>query len=129
MIDFRTHVALLVMSFLTWGFFVLLGLPDYYQHWPLPAQLAILPAVTLLYVPLAPWLLRRFPDGRPRRNARWLALYLTVPLFLYDFVYLVVLGNETLGFVFRYWYLSFFYVSFWLQFPWAARRMERGFRT
>ncbi len=109
---------------MTWGFFVLLGLPDDYQHWPLVAQLLILPAVTALYVPLTPWLLRRFPNRDHRRNALWLALYLTVPLFIYDVVYIVIIGGDTMSFVFRYWYLSFFYVSFWIQFPWLARRMN-----
>lgn len=123
MLDLRTHLALLAMSFATWGLFVILGLPDYYQQWPLLAKLAILPAVTALYMPLAPWLLRRFPTQDHRRNAGWLALYLTVPLFIYDYVYIVVIGGDDLSFVFRYWYLSFFYLSFWLQFPWLARRM------
>lgn len=124
MLDFKTHLSLLAMSFLTWGFFVVLGLPDYYQQWPLTAQLAILFAVTALYVPLTPRLLRRFPDRAYRRNARWLALYLTVPLFIYDYVYIVVIGGDDLSFVFRYWYLSFFYFSFWLQFPMIAGRMK-----
>lgn len=125
MLDLKTHLSLLAMSFATWGFFVLLGLPDYYQHWPLAAQLLILPVVTALYIPLTPWLLRHcFPTRDHRRNARWLALYLTVPLFCYDVVYIVVIGGEEMRFVLRYWYLSFFYVSFWIQFPWLARRMK-----
>jgi hypothetical protein len=124
MLDLRMHLSLLAMSFLTWGLFVILGLPDYYQHWPLLAQLLILPAVTALYVPLTPWLLHRFPTRDHRRNALWLALYLTLPLFIYDVVYIVVIGGDTPGFVLRYWYLSFFYVSFWIQFPWLARRMK-----
>lgn len=124
MIDVRTHLALLVMSLLTWGFFLILGLPNYYQQWPLPARIAILFVVTALYVPLTPWLLRRFPSRDHLRNARWLALYLTLPLFFYDYVYIVVIGGDDLGFVFRYWYLSFFYFSFWLQFPLLARRMK-----
>lgn len=124
----KAHATLLAMSVLTWAFFVLLGLPHYYQHWPLAAQLAILPAVSTLYLWLAPWLLRRlpFPDRDHRRNALWLALYLTVPLFVCDVLYIRLLGGEDWGFLLRYWYLSFFYVSFWLQFPWSARRMIRA---
>lgn len=126
MISPRAHLALLVMSFFTWAFFVLVGLPDYYQSWPFGAQVAIVIAVTLAYFPLTAWILGFFRDGRHVKNSLWLAFYLTLPLFLYDYVWIVLWGDDDLTFVFRYWYLSLFYFSFWLQMPlvgwWMTRR-------
>ncbi|ABW27773.1 hypothetical protein AM1_2773 [Acaryochloris marina MBIC11017] len=55
------------------------------------------------------------------KNSFWLALYLTVPLFIYDYVFIVLLGGDNMTFIFRYWYLSVFYFSFWVQFPLTAR--------
>ncbi|BDM82502.1 hypothetical protein AM10699_53630 [Acaryochloris marina MBIC10699] len=117
----KTHLALLLMSFLTWGFFVLLGLPDYYQSWPFSAKVAACIAVTILYIPLAPFILKRMDNKQYVKNSFWLALYLTVPLFIYDYVFIVLLGGDNMTFIFRYWYLSVFYFSFWVQFPLTAR--------
>lgn len=117
----KTHLALLLMSFVTWGFFVLLGLPDYYQSWPFSAKVAICIAVTILYLPLAPFILRQMDNKDYVINSLWLALYLTLPLFIDDYVFIVLIGGDDLSFIFRYWYLSFFYCSFWVQFPLTAR--------
>ena len=116
----KTHLLLLLMSFLTWGFFVLLGLPDYYQSWSFSAKVAACIAVTILYFPLTPLILKLMEKGNYVKNSLWLALYLTLPLFIYDYVFIVSIGGDDLTFVFRYWYLSFFYFSFWIQFPLIA---------
>lgn len=113
------------MSFLTWGIFVLIGLPDYYQSWSFSAQIAICIAVTVLYIPLTPFILRLIENEDYLKNSLWLAFYLTLPLFIYDYVFIVLIGGDDLSFVFRYWYLSFFYFSFWVQFPVIAKLMMR----
>lgn len=122
-LSFKTHFSLLIMSFVTWGFFVLIGLPDYYQSWSFSAQIIICIAVTILYIPLTPNILKRIDQKNHLKNSLWLALYLTLPLFIYDYVFIVLIGGDNLSFVFRYWYLTFFYFSFWIQFPLIARFM------
>ncbi|MEM9620077.1 MAG: hypothetical protein AAF993_00415 [Pseudomonadota bacterium] len=120
----QRHLQLLVYSFLTWLTFYLIGLPDYYQSWPLWAKLLLLPLVTALYVPVTEYTLKRYwADKRYVANSKWLALYLTVPLFVYDYLLLAWYKGLGIGFVVPYWYLTFFYFSFWLQFPAVARRM------
>lgn len=122
----KTHCQLLAYSFVTWLSFYLLGLPDYYQQWYLWAKLAILPLVTALYFPFTRWALHRFwSDQRHLANSCWLAFYLTVPLFIYDYLLLALYKELGIGFVVPYWYLTFFYFSFWAQFPaigWAMQR-------
>ena len=121
----RRHLELLVYSFVTWLSFYLIGLPDYYQRWPLPAKFVLVGLVTWMYFPVTRMtLLRYWDDGQHRRNALWLALYLTLPLFFYDYLLLGVWMGLGIGFVVPYWYLTFFYFSFWRQFPFVARRME-----
>lgn len=123
----RKHVQLLAYSFVTWLSFYLIGLPDYYQQWPLWGKLIIVPLVIALYFPATRYMLERFwNDGRHKINARWLAFYLTVPLFIYDYLLLAVYKGLGIQFVFPYWYLTFFYFSFWIQFPYVARKMEQG---
>ena len=126
-LSLKNHLQLLAMSFVTWGFFVLVGLPDYYQSWPYDAQVLIVIAVNIIYIPLGRYLLRvAFPDKAYFKNSIWLAFYLTVPLFSYDVIFIGIIGKEGLAFIPKYWYLTFFYFSFWVQFPLIALLMEKN---
>ena len=120
------HFQLLVYSFFTWLSFYLVGLPEYYQQWPLWAKAVILPLVTLIYFPVTRYTLSNYWDNRSYfSNSCWLALYLTFPLFIYDYLLLAVYKELGIYFVIPYWYLTFFYVSFWIQFLYIGRKMER----
>lgn len=122
----KKHIQLLIYSFLTWLSFYIVGLPDYYQQWYFWAKLLALPAVTVLYFPMTRYTLKTYwHDGKHIVNACWLAFYLTLPLFIYDYLLLAVYKELGIRFVFSYWYLSFFYFSFWIQFPYIGWVMER----
>lgn len=126
----KKHAQLLMYSFVTWFTFYLLGLPEYYQQWYLWAKVVIVFAVTAVYFPITRITLKRYwDDGKHFRNSCWLALYLTLPLFVYDYLLLAVYKQLGIGFVVPYWYLTFFYFSFWLQFPYIGWKMERELRT
>lgn len=122
----KKHVQLLIYSFITWLSFYLIGLPDYYQQWPFWLKVVIVPLVTLMYFPVTSYSLNRYwKDGRHLRNSLWLAFYLTVPLFVYDYLLLALGWGLGISFVYPFWYLSFFYVSFWIQFPLIGWWMQR----
>ena len=127
-LSFKNHVYLLLMSFITWAIFVIIGLPDYYQSWSPNSKVIVCILVTILYVPLGAFLIKKmFPNREYFLNSLWLSLYLTVPLFLFDCVYIMgFIGEKNLLFVSKYWYLTFFYFSFWIQFPIAGLVMERN---
>ena len=119
---------------MTWFAFYLIGLPEYYQQWYLWAKVAILILVTLMYFPITRYTLDSYWDDRKHIvNSCWLALYLTLPLFVYDYLLLAWYKGLGIWFVVPYWYLTFFYFSFWLQFPatayWMLRREQRRFRA
>ena len=117
-LSFKTHVYLVVMSFITWGFFVLVGLPDYGQSWSYNLTAIVVIAITVFYIPFGEFLLKRmFQSNEYFKNSLWLAFYLTVPLFTYDTIFIGLIGGEGLAFLPKYWYLTFFYFSFWVQFP------------
>ncbi len=121
------HIQLLIYSFFTWFTFYLVGLPAYYQQWPLIAKLVILPAVTIAYFPITRYTLKKYwSNEKYLKNSCWLALYLTLPLFIYDYLLLAVYHKLGIQFVVPYWYLTFFYFSFWLQFPYIGWKMERA---
>ncbi len=122
----KKHLGLLIYSFITWLTFYLLGLPEYYQQYPFWVKLALVVIVTALYFPVTRMSLRKFwSNGDHQTHALWLALYLTLPLFVYDYLLLAWYKGYGIGFVIPFWYLTFFYFSFWIQFPFVARRLER----
>ncbi|CAF1362936.1 unnamed protein product [Rotaria magnacalcarata] len=125
MIGLKTHLTLLLIGFISWAIFVVIGLPDYYQSWSFTAKIVVCIVVTILYFPLAAFILRKIDNKEYFNNSLWLAFYLTLPLFIYDYTLIVLIGGDNLSFVFTYWYLSLFYVSFWIQFPFIGWSMEQ----
>ena len=127
---FKQHLKLLAYSFLTWFSFYLIGLPEYYQQWYFWAKVIVVFLVTGIYFPVTRYTLENYWDnGKHLVNSCWLALYLTLPLFTYDYLLLAVYKGLGIGFVFSYWYLSFFYVSFWIQFPAIGWWLEKSNQT
>jgi hypothetical protein len=121
----KKHVQFTIYSFFTWLIFYLCGLPDYFQSWPLWSKISICVLITLAYFPATVYSLKKFwDDNRYVKNSCWLALYLTLPLFVYDYLLLAVYKGLGIQFVFPYWYLTFFYFSFWIQFPLVAKWLE-----
>jgi len=113
----RKHLELLLYSFITWFAFYLLGLPDYYQSWYFELKVAICILVTIVYFPATYYTLNNYwSDGKHLGNSVWLALYLTLPLFIYDYLLLALYKGLGISFVIPYWYLTFFYFSFWCNF-------------
>ena len=126
-LSFKNHLALLLMSFITWGFFVIIGFPDYGQSWSYDFTVAVVIAITVLYVPLGKFITKKmFSNQEYFKNSLWLAFYLTVPLFTYDTIFIGVIGGEGMKFLPKYWYLTFFYFSFWIQFPLIGLLMEKN---
>ena len=124
------HCRLIAYSFVTWLSFYLIGLPDYYQSWPFWGKVVLCVLVTLLYFPVTAYSLRTFwDDGAYTKNALWLAFYLTLPLFVYDYLLLAVYKELGIMFVVPYWYLTLFYFSFWVQFPLVALWLNREMRA
>jgi hypothetical protein len=122
----KRHAQLLGYSFVTWLTFYLVGLPEYYQQWPQWSKIVLVVLVTVMYFPVTRYTLKTYwNDGRHTANSCWLALYLTVPLFVYDYLLLAYYKELGISFVIPYWYLTFFYFSFWLQFPYIAKQLER----
>lgn len=122
----RKHLYLILYSFVTWLVFYIIGLPEYYQHWFFEAKVAAVVAVTLIYFPWGRYCLKTlWDDGQHLKNSITLAFYLTLPLFIYDYLLLGWYKGLGIQFMFPYWYLSLFYFSFWIQIPFVAWLMEK----
>ena len=104
----------------SWAAFWAAGLPSYYQQYSrtfmiwLDAIVLIPLSVVFLLV------LRRAPQTRRIGLSLWMAFYFTVPLAVYDWLYCGVFLGHGLGFLWRYWYLSVYYVIPWPLLPGLA---------
>ncbi len=124
----KKHISLFTYAFVTWAIFYIIGLPDYYQSWMFETKIIICILVTGLYFPVTSQSLKKFwNNGHHFKNSFWLALYLTLPLFIFDYLLLGIYKGLGIKFVFPYWYLTFFYFSFWVQFPLIGYRMSKKY--
>jgi len=112
----REHLYLFYLATTCWTFFFLGGLwSDYYRTWPAWRTFLLidaLPAAALGVLSVS--LIRWMTPGRPYRGALWIAFYFTVPLLVYDLIYLGLYKQLGFSFIVPYWYLSIFYVIPWL---------------
>ncbi len=101
------------------------GLPSYYQQY---SRTFMIWFDVLVLIPLSAlflFLFNRTPRKRRIRQSMWMAFYFTVPLGFYDWLYCgVFLGHGT-GFLWRYWYLSVYYVIPWALLPCIAALLNR----
>lgn len=116
----RGHIKILVIVTFVWALFWLLGLPDYYQQytdlWMLVFDISILIPITVFVI----WLLNRTPKKYRASMSLWLAFYITVPLFIYDYLYCGLYLGHGLSFLTKYWYISIYYIIPWILCPVAT---------
>lgn len=116
----RGHVHLFGMATAAWLVFWVIGLPSYYQQYS-PAFMAWFDGVLLLgIVPLLYRVLARTRSARRMTVARWIAFYFTVPLVAYDWLYCGIYLGHGMSFLWRYWYITVYYVIPWIVAPGAA---------
>jgi hypothetical protein len=121
----RAHLYLFYLGTTVWTLFFLGGLPsDYYQQWPWGWSLVVLVMIpTLGLARLAPRLHRDVLSTLSHASAyRLIAVYVTLPLALYDALYLGWHQQRGLSFLWTHWYLSVFYLIPWILLPPLAQR-------
>ena len=119
------HLRLLTMGTLTWVAFWAAGLPSYYQQYSVASMLAFELALLVAIIALLPRLFRPLSPDRRLRAAVWMSLYFTVPLAFYDWLYCGVHLGHGWAFLWRYWYLTVYYVVPWIVLPAVAARINR----
>ncbi len=112
----RHHLTLLLQAIGGWGVFWLAGWPSYYQQYSV-ITMAIASILLSVVISLAAIVvLRGGRDDTRRKRAFWLSVYFTLPFAALDALYCGWYLGHGADFLFRYWYLSIFYVTPWLTF-------------
>ena len=113
----RRHFRLLAIVTVVWALFWLAGLPDYYRQYSTKSMIVF---VILILPPL--WFVVYLSAKRARRGlglrvSLWLSFYIAVPLFIYDILYCAFYLGHGVSFLWKYWYLTIYYVIPWVFFP------------
>jgi hypothetical protein len=113
----KAHLKLLVIVTIAWILFWAGGLPDYYQQYSVTFMIVFDVAI------LSPiWFLvyRSIKNAKPGRGfiiSIWWAFYISIPLFVYDLLYVAIYLNYGVSFLWTHWYLTVYYILPWLIFP------------
>ena len=109
-----------------WTLYFIFGLPsDHLQttsFWPIIIFGEISPALALATFG---WRRCARTSALVWRIAAWIAFYMTVPLLLYDYLYLAVHQQRGRDSLRAHWYLTVFYIIPWLLLPPVAWRAAR----
>ena len=125
------HWYLFCLATTWWTLYFILGLPsNYFQttpDWAIWMFGELLPGAALAYFG---WRRCTRAPQHAWNSARWIAFYMTVPLFAYDFFYLAIHQQRGLAFLQSHWYLTLFYVIPWVMLPgiawWVSARMRQS---
>jgi hypothetical protein len=119
------HFRLFIIVTIAWLLFWIAGLPDYYKQYSdrfmAFFDAAILPPLWLVVYLSA----KKATKGKALSASLWLAFYITVPLFIYDLIYCGIHLGYGINFLWKYWYLSVYYVLPWLIFPVIGLLVDR----
>ena len=117
------HWHLFCLATTWWTLYFILGLSsNYFQTtatWMLWIFGEMLPAGALIYFA---WRRCTRAPQYAWRIAFWIAFYMTVPLFVYDYLYLAVHQQRAWAFLETHRYLTHFYVMPWVLLPVVAWR-------
>ncbi len=119
----KDHFTIFFLATSFWTYYFLGGLwSDYYQTWPFIKTLIIvdiIPTFFLFYIGkifLKPFT-RNLKGNQIIIASLGVAFHTSVPLLIYDFIYLVLFLNKGAKYLLDYWYLTFFSIIPWIIFP------------
>ncbi len=119
-------MRLVLAATTAWLAFWVIGLPAYYQQYSLTFMLWFDTAVLVTIVPLLFHALRRVRVIRRMSAACWIAFYFTAPLALYDWLYCGLYLGHGAAFLWRYWYVTVYYLIPWIVAPGLAALANRA---
>lgn len=104
---FRKRVITVVVATLGWFAFWVFGLPgNYFADYPVSTQIGLSVFAFFIIIAVAYLLLVCVWKDDPITASLWLAFYASVPLIIYDYMYLGVYRNMGHAYLVIHWYLT-----------------------
>jgi hypothetical protein len=123
------HLRMFMLATLAWAGFWVAGLPSYYQQYSTAFMVWFEVILLLGLVGLVYCVLKRVSRQRRVAVACWIAFYFTMPLSIYDWLYCGVYLGHGMDFLWRFWYLTTYYVIPWPLLPGIAIILTRAETT
>ena len=122
-IEVKHHLLLFCLATTLWTLFLLGGLSsDYYQTWSFVKVLLIVDVIPgIALIPIGYYVFKCIIGHDYYSAAFWGSFYGSIPLIIYDYLYIAVHLNQGMAFLTSYWYLTIFYLVPWFVFPLVAR--------
>jgi len=99
---------------------------EYYQTWPFLKALLIVDVMPLIVlIPLSYYILKHVIGQHFVLSGVVAAFYGSVPLVIYDYLFIGKYLNKGMAFLTDYWYLTVFYFIPWAVVPFAGYAIER----
>ncbi len=85
----------------------------------------------LIFPPI--WFIVYFSAKLARQNrglsiSLWLSFYITVPLFIYDLIYCAFYLGYGTSFLWKYWYVTVYYIVPWMAFPLTGWWIDKRYK-
>jgi hypothetical protein len=124
----KTHIRIFIIATLVWLVFLFAGMPGYYLQYSNQLMISF---VLILLIPISIIVVvvfKQITQEKRSKIALWYAFYFTVPLFIYDSIYCGAFLGYGINFIFRFWFLSIYYLIPWILFPFIATVLNRGYK-
>ncbi len=122
----KKHLTTYIITFVIWFIFLLFGLPsDYYQTWTFNAQVCLSIFAFFIILPITYIVLQKVWKQNYFKNSLWIAFYASLPLAVYDYIYVGLIKGYGHSYIFSHWYLSIFYLIVLIEIPIIGYIMER----
>ena len=116
----RGHIKIFSIVTAAWAIFWLIGWPEYYLQYSFRFMLLFDAVVFVVLWFVVYRVLKHTPRNYRIPLSLWLAFYITIPLFFYDYLYCGVYLGYGISFVSAFWFLSIYYVIPWIICPVTA---------
>lgn len=129
-IETKHHILIFSLATTLWTFFLLGGLSsEYYQTWSFwPVFIIVDVFPTILIIPLGYYIMKYVVQHEYLRTSLLIAFYASIPLVIYDTIYIGFYLNKGLGFFVDYWYLTVFYFVPWIIMPLVAIKIKNDIK-
>ena len=125
--NLKQHLTMIIICFAAWFIFLLLGIPsNYYLDYSASIKVLIIICTFLFFIPaVAILLFRTFKNTNLLTASLYFSVYVTLGIFILDYLYCGIYLGYGLGFVKSHWTQSVFYILPWFEVPIIGYIMEK----
>ncbi|MBU3914009.1 hypothetical protein KKA14_00570 [bacterium] len=122
----KKHLTMIMVVIIAWLLNFWEGMySNHYLDWSLNMKIVRLTNISLILPPITYFVLRFQSDKDGYfKDSVLLTLYFSSIFILFDFLFLAISKGHGINFIFEFWFVTLFYVIFWLEIPFIGWIMQ-----